>query len=1509
MNKSVLSFFVGVLSFVAFGQNETGAKKNLSPGSSQMVSKEHNYTSFAAPAKKEVSEELAKKTPGNLKNHPEYGILPYNVQCEDCYEVLEDRTATTRRYLKNGTNGSVFYNQSGFNEINYKDAAGNWRAIDPRIFPLENTSNIFVAANQPSPTKIDLNKKEVSVFNGGYELSFNRNLKLYYQSDEGKKLIASANWSNTTVGTDGAYVKNIFPGIDLEVYAINGALKTNYIMTVKPAYTAGNLLIEDEMKLPAGTSFSTRRATKSDLGYEGMITVNNTGSDASLYEIGEVVGYDQSNHRKNPAKKFSYQLNGNNLSIVVPANWFTTQGLIFPLTIDPLVSSSNTYLQGSITGSGGNGSGTWSAANACPYTLVVASPANATITDVKWSFTYVAQNGAIKNDGAIDILYGACRSPGNATLYWTCQDGLPGNCIGTNVSIYSDYVSCIPAPQCASYNMNFTMRFYDAFGAACSNTFIGAAANWVMTVEGHTVEFSNLGSPFSVTTNTICFGQTVTATTTTQYGVPVRNVNWSFNSSGVPSVGSGNSAVINFPSAGTYTLYCIVTDACGQTTSSNQVITVNPIPTVTATPATNPLCQGQSTVLTASGATTYTWSANAGGGTGTTANVTPPVGTTVYTVTGTSSGCSNSGTVSVTVNPTPVITTTASPTSICAGQTATLTASGATSYTWNSGVTASTETVAPVSNTTYTVTGSSSGCTSTQTVAVAVTTPPTLTVTSTPPSICAGQTATVSVSGATTYTWSANAGSSTNPSVNVTPAITTTYNVTGNTSGCISTGSVVVTVIPLPTLTVNATPASICAGGTTTLTASGATTYTWSANSGGGNANPISVSPGSTTSYTLSGTQSGCSNSTVITVNVGTQPTVSAVSSATTICSSQSATLTASGATNYTWSPGGTTNPITVSPNTTTTYTLIGDNGGCSATTTITLNVNPTPTVTGVASPTTICSGQTSTLTVSGATTYTWSANAGGAVAATTTVSPNNTTTYTVTGASLGCSSTQTVTVTVTPTPTVTAVSSPTTICTGQNSILTAGGATTYTWSANAGGGSGTTATVSPIANTTYTVTGANGTCTGTATVSVAITPTPTITVNANPSALCAGQSSTLTVSGATTYTWSANAGGASTPTVAVTPAITTVYNVTGDNSGCTTVKSVTVTVNPIPTLAAVTSQTVCSGSNVSSINFNAGGAAVGWTNTNTNIGVAASGTTNIAGYLAPVVATQQVGVITATPADPLTGCVGASQTFTIVINPKPVVTGPPLIDSARCGIPSGDIKNLTVSGGTPNYTYQWYTGSVIVPGSAGTTLNLNNMPVGTYSLVVTDANMCTATAGPYAIGGTPAVIASFTANPTSGTAPLNVTFTNNSVGATTYNWNLGNGSNPTVQNPNTIYQNGGNYTVILTASNGTCHGTDTLTIHVEQSISIIIPNVFSPNGDNINDEFSFITSGINSLNCDIYNRWGQKIKTLSSPTDKWDGKLDNGHAATEGTYFYVVVASSYDGKPHNSQGSLTLVK
>ncbi len=395
---------------------------------------------------------------------------------------------------------------------------------------------------------------------------------------------------------------------------------------------------------------------------------------------------------------------------------------------------------------------------------------------------------------------------------------------------------------------------------------------------------------------------------------------------------------------GVYTLTWNVTSTYGVTCTDQVVITFDK-PTVTATTSPSTICNGQTSVLTASGTDNYSWSTG-----GNTASITvTPSSTTTYTVTGTSTaGCTGTATVTVTVNPLPTVTASARPTAICNGQTSVLTASGTDNYSWSTGGNTASITVTPSSTTTYTVTGTSTaGCTGTATVSVTVNPLPTVTATASPSAICNGATSVLTASSdisGTTYSWSGTLG--TGSTKTVTPTSTTTYTVTGtSTAGCTVTATVSVTVNPLPTVSATASPASICNGANSVLTAAGASTYSWSHSLGSGASK--TVTPSSTTTYTVIGTSAaGCTGTATVSVTVNSLPTVSATASPTSICNGETSVLTASGTDNYSWSTGGTTASITVTPNVTTTYTVTGSSGvGCSNTATVTVTVGSSLTI------------------------------------------------------------------------------------------------------------------------------------------------------------------------------------------------------------------------------------------------------------------------------------------------------------------------------------------------------------------------------------------------------------------------------------------------------------------------------------------------------------------------------------------------------------------------------------
>ncbi|HWY37503.1 MAG TPA: T9SS type A sorting domain-containing protein [Bacteroidia bacterium] len=254
-------------------------------------------------------------------------------------------------------------------------------------------------------------------------------------------------------------------------------------------------------------------------------------------------------------------------------------------------------------------------------------------------------------------------------------------------------------------------------------------------------------------------------------------------------------------------------------------------------------------------------------------------------------------------------------------------------------------------------------------------------ITANPTSICIGQSSTIVASGVTTYTWAPATGLSTTTGANVTatPSSTTTYTVHGNVGACLDSQTVTIYVTPNPTVTVSSSSGNICAGGTTTLTAYGAMTYSWSPT--GGNSATNVISPTSTTNYTLCGASSGgCVSCTTVSINVNPVPsaTMTAVNTKCNGACNGTATVSASGGTSpytFSWTPTGgavtTTSPNSIYSNLCTgNYTCtVNDINGCATFATVFISQPSTLTVTTANTPPSCgqCNG-TATVSVSGGT-------------------------------------------------------------------------------------------------------------------------------------------------------------------------------------------------------------------------------------------------------------------------------------------------------------------------------------------------------------------------------------------------------------------------------------------------------------------------------------------------------------------------------------------------------------
>ncbi|MBK7311825.1 MAG: T9SS type A sorting domain-containing protein [Sphingobacteriaceae bacterium] len=350
-------------------------------------------------------------------------------------------------------------------------------------------------------------------------------------------------------------------------------------------------------------------------------------------------------------------------------------------------------------------------------------------------------------------------------------------------------------------------------------------------------------------------------------------------------------------------------------------------------------------------------------------------------------------------------------------------------------------------------------------------------------SLCSGNSMTLTAnSSLNNYSWTPTA--STASQIVVTPSISTLYEVyTSTAATCFAKKGAVVTVYATPTITVP--NGGICpTPGSYTFTPSGAATYTYLP------VGPVD-SPTITTQYTVVGSSTaGCISNVATPSIIVTNSVVLSVVSPSAVCIGKSGTLTASGASSYSWttSPGSTLNPIVVTPAVPNTYGLYGTVGTCTAFTTVFVNVNPNPTVTIAPSRIVYCvdNGPT-TMTASGAATYSWNT---GSTTNTAAATPTSVITYSVLGTDVnGCIDVEYFTLGPAASPTITASTSDGTICINGTATITASGAlSSYSWTGNTSTTS--IAIVSPTVTTTYTVTGFNpNTCYGTYTITQFVDP------------------------------------------------------------------------------------------------------------------------------------------------------------------------------------------------------------------------------------------------------------------------------------------------------------------------------------------------------------------------------------------------------------------------------------
>ncbi len=1212
-----LYFFTPLHSTGLYAQQSVQAKNAMNAGPA-------NYTSITQPFIDHTAEVL--QSNAGYEQHPEIGQLYPETPCDNCYELIGNRTEFSKTFVKEGTNGGKIMQQTSTMPMHYRDAQGRWMTIHAQL--ASQGKGTYSATDQEVPVRISTTDKMTTLGKAGQSISFNHNLELVYAKPDGsEENIGAADYSHYTAGDDGMYITDAWPGIDIEMHTLRGAVKTNFLINhALPAYAAGKLLVRDHVAMTDGLHLDAQGQTK----FTGNIEFKNKNGER-IYAMSAATAFEKASPRTT-LQMLEYMLNGNTLDIALPGSFLNRSASAYPVIIDPLVSIATT-----VAATGSSYSSGWTVG--CVYNNPATVPARVTVTDVQFSFQYVTSGGALLNNGAFDFKLGTCRSPAPTSLYWNCNSALTGTCTGTAASIFPSLSGCMPAPECASYDMNVTMDFYQNYlsDPPCSNLYITAGTPLTVTVFGNTIEASSV----TASATSICQGQSSTLTATSQYGVAPYSYTWT------PGSLSGASVAVTPSATTTYTLTS--TDACGGVATAFKTINVNPVSPITGSTT---ICAGASTVL--SDATSGTWTsgntavATIGATTGSVNAI--AVGTAPVTFTS-GTGCTTTTTVTVLPSVAPITGSRG----LCIGGSSTL-ADTTAGGTWSS----SAITIATVGASTGIVNGLAAG-TAVITygmtgVGCAVTT--TVTVNTLAPISGSGV---VCVGGNTTLTdpSAGTGGVWTSGSTGVAAVGSTSGIVTGASAGtaaityATSSGCTASTTVTVSAPTPITGSSTVCQGSSTTLSNS-TPGGIWSSGStalatiGASSGLLAGVAAGTVTiSYAA---PTGCTMTSSMVVNP-----IFAIAGSSNICVGGSSVLS-DAATGGSWSSsapavaaiGSFSGMISgMSPGASLiTYTTFG--GGCTATITVSVNT-PTP-ILGASG---VCQGNTTTLsnatsggswTTSDATIATVAGSSGimsGVAGGTATIS------YTTAGACVATTS-----VTVNP---ITAIAGVAALCSGNT--------TTLTDATPAGAWSSTATTTATVDGTTGILTAiAGGTSLIDYTTAAGCVANVTVTVNASP-ALIAG--STL-VCGTTTLTNSVSGGswassntsiatvGASSGLVAAVAAgvVTISYTMPG---GCSV--NTVVTIDPLSGITGTPN--ACMGS-ASALGYPATGGA--WSSLSTAIATVNPSTGLVTGVSAGTATIKYTTVsgcfattaFTVYPSAPVAGtpvvCQGSSTTLTNVV-------------------------------------------------------------------------------------------------------------------------------------------------------------------------------------------------------------------------------------------------------------------
>jgi len=1060
---------------------------------------------------------------------------------------------------------------------------------------------------------------------------------------------------------------------------------------------------------------------------------------------------------------------------------------------------------------------------------------------------------------------------------------------------------------------------------------------------------------FSITTTgaTICSGNTATITAALNGTLPNPvTIEWYTDSIGGNPFTTGTSYTT--PVLTTTTIYWVGT--CPGTYREKVTVIVNAAPA--APLATTPInyCLNESATAlsaTATSGNTIIWYDAASAGNILTQPLTPStssVGSTSYFAAQDNGSCTGARTeVVVTVVALPNTPTVTSPVDYCQNETpvavsATLSGLGNSLLYWGTDATggtssgsAPTPSTATVGSTTYYVSESNGTCESARVpIVININAIPATPTTTDTISYCQNQTATALTPSGANYDWytTATGGVATAAPTPITSTVgVTTYYVSETKNGCESLRDSVKVVVNTSFSAPTASNVNNCIGSTANVLSPNGTGYNWYTASTGGTPSatitPSTVTTGTVSYFVSQGSGTCESPRTQVDVITLALPNAPSVTSPVNYCQNETATAlsaTASGVGNTllywgTDATGGTSNTTATIPTTTatgtTTYYVSENDGTCESTrSSIVVNVNAIPATPTTTDTISYCQNQTATALAPSGANYNWYTTATGGVATaapTPITSAVGVTTYYVSETQNGCESLRDSVKVVVNTTFTAPTASNASNCFGSTAgVLTPNG-TGYNWYTSSTGGTASP-TITPLTNTvgtiSYFVSQGSGSCESPRTQVDVVTHALPLKPTGTDVTYCLNEPATaLTATGTGTLNWYTVSTGGTSSLVAPTPATNAVGNTDyyvsqTDANTCESVRD-TITVSIINLQSAPTTANVSYCEDATAAQLTATGTSqLNWW------GTAATGGTS--STTAPTPITTNSGTTTYYVSQGTGACESPRASIVVTVTSKPTISFTQNVTTICENACVTFNANSSVT--CTNLVWNFGDGNT----SSNTSTSNCYASAGTYNVkvVCTNAQGCSDSSTiNNAVIVSPAPQAQISVSPgttVTPSTPINFIADTGLVKPTIV-WDFDDVASgllnaSTIYNPTHVYENIGTYCVNLIVGTGLCKDTATTCIEVITEPFIEIPNVFTPNGDNINDLFMVKSSGITTMEANIYDRWGILVYTWNGSTGSWDGKNKSGNMSSNGVYYYIIKATDFKNLTTDYKGHLQLI-